>query len=286
MTRGRGCRSRMIAVAILVLGMSVRRSPAPIVESQEQPTPAPQQTSKPKPRVRTQSSSPPQKKRQPSAASSLEGPARFAGTWTGEIKQGFVGHVTATFTVSPDASSVQASQNMGGGTHPATMAGDTLSWPTGVLSATASLTLNSGGQTAQFLLKGMMGHTSSTLRRVGAAPSSVSTTPSNTQPPAPVTLSSANTQGYDTVALRPSGSMSGPKPQPPAEARDQGLTGVGVYTLHFDKPTGNLIDVTISQSTGSTVLDQAALSTLRQWHATPGCPREVPFTITYSVTTP
>ncbi|MFN2623326.1 MAG: energy transducer TonB [Chthoniobacterales bacterium] len=80
--------------------------------------------------------------------------------------------------------------------------------------------------------------------------------------------------------------MSGPKPQPPPEARGQGLTGVGVYVLHFDKPTGNLLDVTISQSTGSAVLDQAAIATLRQWHATPGCPREVPFTITYSVTGP
>jgi hypothetical protein len=157
---------RILALAIAWLWLSATRSPAPIIEPQEQPKPATQQTSKPKPRLRTQSSSPPQKKRQPSAVSSLEGPARFDGDWTGEIKQGFVGHVTAMFTVSADATSVQASQNMGGGTHPATMAGNTLSWSTGVLSATASLTLNSDGQTAQFLLKGMMGHTTSTLRRV------------------------------------------------------------------------------------------------------------------------
>jgi TonB family protein len=80
--------------------------------------------------------------------------------------------------------------------------------------------------------------------------------------------------------------MSGPKPELPPEARGQHLSGRGVYLMHFDKPTGNLIDVTLSQSTGSTVLDQAAIATLRQWHATPGCPREVPFTVTYSVTGP
>jgi TonB family protein len=93
-----------------------------------------------------------------------------------------------------------------------------------------------------------------------------------------------NTSGYDTVALRPSGSMTGPKPQIPDEARSEHLSGQGVYLLHFDKPTGNLLDVTVTQSTGSPVLDQAALATLRLWHATPGCPREVPMTITFSVT--
>lgn len=214
----------------------------------------------------------------------MQGPARFAGTWTGEVKQGLIGHVTATLTVSSDATSVQMSQNIGGGTHTATMSGNTISWPTETLSATANLIPNDDGQTAQFLLKGMLGSTTSTMRR---ATGFVPTTSSNSaQNPAPAPQSNANTQGYDTVALKPSGSMSGPKPELPPDARGQNLTGRGVYILHFDKPTGNLLDVTVSQSTGSIVLDQAAIATLRQWHATPGCPREVPFTITYSVIGP
>jgi TonB family protein len=276
---------QLIAAAVLLLWASASRSPAPIIEEQQSP-PTTEQSSKQKVRRRTttpKTDSSQTKSRNP-AASALQGPARFAGIWTGEIKQGLLGRVTASFTVSPDAISVQMSQNMGGGTHPATINGNTLSWSTGTFSATANLTPNSDGQTAQFLLKGMFGSTMSTMRRAaGFTPPAPS---SSSQTPPPITQSNANTPGYDTVALRPSGSMSGPKPELPAELHGQNLTGRGVYLMHFDKPTGNLIDVTVSQSTGSTVLDQAAIATLRQWHATPGCPREVPFTVTYSVTGP
>lgn len=279
--------NRLVTVALLLLWASASRSPAPIIETQEQQSPpTTDQSSKQKVRRRTYTpktdSSQTKTRNQPAAP--LQGPARFAGIWTGEIKQGLLGRVTATFTVSSDATSVQMSQNMGGGTHTATMNGNTLEWSTGTFSATANLTPNSDGQTAQLLLKGMLGSTTSTMRRTaGFTPT---TSPSSSQTPAPITQSNANTPGYDTVALRPSGSMSGPKPELPPEARGQHLTGRGVYLMHFDKPTGNLIDVTISQSTGSTVLDQAAIATLRQWHATPGCPREVPFTVTFSVTSP
>jgi len=278
---------RLIAAATLLLWASASHSPAPIIETQEQQSPpTTEQSSKQK--VRRRASTPKTdstqtKTRNPPAAA-LQGPARFAGIWTGEIKQGLLGRVTATFTVSSDATSVQMSQNMGGGTHPATMNGSTLEWSTGTFSATANLTPSNDGQTAQFLLKGMLGSTTSTMRRAAGFTPTTSSTSSQT--PAPITQSNANTPGYDTVALRPSGSMSGPKPELPPEARGQHLTGRGVYLMHFDKPTGNLIDVTVSQSTGSTVLDQAAIATLRQWHATPGCPREVPFTVTYSVTGP
>ena len=275
---------RLIAAVLLLLWASASHSPAPIVEEQQSP-PTTDQSSKQKVRRRSttpKTDSSQTKTRNPSAAA-LQGPARFAGIWTGEIKQGLLGRVTASFTVSPDATSVQMSQNLGGGNHPATMNGNTLLWSTGPFNATANLTPNNDGQTAQFLLKGMMGSTTSTMRRAaGFAP----TTSSKSPPPPPPAQTNAYTPGYDTVALTPSGSMSGPKPVLPPELHGQNLTGRGVYLMHFDKPTGNLIDVTVSQSTGSTALDHAAIATLRQWHATPGCPREVPFTITYSVTGP
>ena len=162
----------------------------------------------------------------------------------------------------------------------ATLSGDTLSWHTGSLGGTTTLTLNSDGQTAQVTLKGLFGNTTATLRRSSAP---VTTAPATTQEssvPAP----SADTvsPGNGFVALTPSGSMSGPRPESPPEARAQHLSGQGVFLLHFDKPTGNIIDVTVRQSTGSAILDQAAIATLRQWHATPGCPREVPMTVTYA----
>jgi TonB family protein len=277
-------RSRLIPFLVLFLWLSASRSPAPIVETPDQPPATTDQSAKQKVRRRsTTTQSAPSQTKKTTTTPVLQGPARFAGSWTGQIKQGLMGRVTATFTVSADATSVQASQNMGGGSHTATMNGDTLSWSTGTLGATANLTPSADSLSAQLTLKGLLGSTTATLRRSGAAPITTTTAPPP-QNPAPLTVT-GNTSGYDTVALRPAGSMTGPKPQIPEEARTEHLSGQGVFLLHFDKPTGNLLDVTVSQSTGSTILDQAALATLRQWHATPGCPREVPLTVTFSVTT-
>lgn len=268
----------------MFLWASAPQSPAPIIETPEQQSSATTEKQKVRRRPSTPKTDSSQAKTRNLSTAALQGPARFAGIWTGEIKQGLLGRVTASFTVSSDATSVQMSQSIGGGTHPATMNGNTLEWSTGPFSATADLTPNNDGQTAQFLLKGMFGSTTATMRRAAGFTPTISSSSSPT--PAPITQSNASTQGYDTVALRPSGSMSGPKPVLPPELHGQNLTGRGVYLMHFDKPTGNLIDVTVSQSTGSTLLDQAAIATLRQWHATSGCPREVPFTVTYSVTGP
>lgn len=275
-----------VALISLLLEAGVCHLPAPIIETPDQS--AQQQQSKPKTRSRPKTSqqTTTRSAKLSTLPSTQQGPARFAGLWSGEVKQGLIGRVLATITVSPDATSVQSSQNMGGGTHTATVTGNTISWPTGTLSATASLTLNNDGQTAQFVLKGMLGSTTATFRRVSSAPSPSTSAALAPQTPMSLAPSSVDTRGYGTVALRPSGSMSGPKPEVPPEARDQHLTGTGVFLLHFDKPTGNIIDVTLSQSTGSTVLDQAAIATLRQWHATPGCPREVPMTVTFATIGP
>lgn len=259
------------------------RLPAPVVETPDKP-PATEQPAKRKSQHRTYS---PEKTAATtrSTPAPLQGPARFVGTWSGRINQGLLGHVIGTFTISPDATSVQVSQNMGGGTREATVNGDTISWTTGILGSSASLTLNNDGQSAQLTLKGLLGNTTATLRR-GSAPVTA-TTPSTTKE-TPAITSQATTDNPSTVsvALTPSGTMSGPRPDSPPEARGQHLSGQGIYLLHFDKPTGNLIDVTVRQSAGSTILDQAAIATLRKWHATPGCPREVPMTITYSVSSP
>lgn len=274
-----------ICLAFCVLLAGSHRVPAPIIEPEDKP-PAAEQPAKPKSRHRTRSADSSSREKtnatnRSAPTPTLQGPARFVGAWSGQINQGIIGHVIATFTVSPDATAVQISKNMGGGTRTATMNGDTLSWPTGSLSGTTTLTPNNDGQTAQVTLKGIFGSTTATFRR-GSAPAG--TTPSTTLEKAGTALqASTESSGNGFVALSPSGSMSGPRPESPPEARAQRLSGQGVFLLHFDKPTGNIIDVTVSQSTGSVILDQAAIATLRQWHATPGCPREVPMTITYSV---
>lgn len=83
---------------------------------------------------------------------------------------------------------------------------------------------------------------------------------------------------------RPSGkakNLDGPKPTYPAEAVSARLSGTGKYLLTFDQTTGKVIDVTVSQSSGSPVLDNAAIAAFRQWHEDPQCAKEVTMTMTF-----
>jgi TonB family protein len=84
---------------------------------------------------------------------------------------------------------------------------------------------------------------------------------------------------------RPSGkakNLTGPSPQVPAEAGKQHLTGKGSYLLHFDQTTGTVTDVTVVQSAGSPLLDDAAIAAFRQWHEDPNCAKEVTMTMTFA----
>ena len=72
---------------------------------------------------------------------------------------------------------------------------------------------------------------------------------------------------------RPSGkarNLDGPKPIYPSEAAGLHLSG-----------TGKVIDVTVSQSAGSPILDNAAVVAFRQWHEDPQCAKEVTMTMTF-----
>jgi TonB family protein len=84
---------------------------------------------------------------------------------------------------------------------------------------------------------------------------------------------------------RPSGeakNLTGPPPQVPAEAGKQHLTGKGTYLLHFDQTTGTITDVTVVQSAGAPILDEAAITAFRQWHEDPNCAKEVTMTISFA----
>jgi TonB family protein len=83
---------------------------------------------------------------------------------------------------------------------------------------------------------------------------------------------------------RPSGkarNLDGPKPVYPPEAAGLHLSGTGKYLLQFDQTTGKIIDVTVSQSAGSPLLDNAAIAAFRQWHEDPQCAKEVTMTMTF-----
>src|SRR6266516_5119732 len=84
--------------ALVLFLISTHRVPAPIVEPEEKPTPAPEQSEAPKlkhsPKSKTVSEEPSSAKietrAKPTAAPALQGPARFAGTWSGKLNSGVV----------------------------------------------------------------------------------------------------------------------------------------------------------------------------------------------------
>jgi TonB family protein len=60
-----------------------------------------------------------------------------------------------------------------------------------------------------------------------------------------------------------------PKPEYPSQARDQGIKGDGVFILRVRIQTGVVKDVLVARSTGSRILDSAAIRALKQWHSNP-----------------
>jgi TonB family protein len=95
-------------------------------------------------------------------------------------------------------------------------------------------------------------------------------------------------EATDSKSSRPSGkarNLSGPKAEYPPEALPLKLSGTGQYVLHFDQKTGMVTDVTVAQSTGSDILDQAAIKAFRQWHEDPNCAKEVTMTHFFSFQT-
>ena len=163
---------RTFARLLLVCGLllaSAHRLPAPIIEQEDKP--APEKSEAPKRKRATKStedssSAQTETKVKTFRASVSQGPARFAGTWSGKIKQGLLGHVASSLTVNANGTSVELSHNLGGNTRPATISGNSLTWKSGVAGEiTWTLIPNSDGQTAQITMKGLMLNDATTFRR-------------------------------------------------------------------------------------------------------------------------
>lgn len=75
-----------------------------------------------------------------------------------------------------------------------------------------------------------------------------------------------------------------PRPNYPYEARRSGITGSGVAQLRVNSATGNVIKTRMAQSTGSLILDNATVETLRRWRFKPGVAENVEVPITYTLT--
>jgi cytoskeletal protein RodZ len=179
----------MSARCVLVTAVSilfwVDRLPAPIVE-EEKSTPAPEQSEAPKRKRSTKSTTAEKSSMQTETKTKVEtapvvqGPAKFAGTWTGKVNQGLLGHVPTTVTVDSNANSVELNRNLGGGNRKATINGNSISWHSGVMGeVTWTLTPNGDGQTAQVTMKGMLLNDTMTFRR--AQPGLTSPAPAQTR---------------------------------------------------------------------------------------------------------
>jgi TonB family protein len=73
------------------------------------------------------------------------------------------------------------------------------------------------------------------------------------------------------------------QPEYPYEARRSRITGHGVLVADVDYATGKVASVKIEKSTGSRILDQAALSAFSQWQFKPRTIRQFRTPIHYEM---
>ena len=78
--------------------------------------------------------------------------------------------------------------------------------------------------------------------------------------------------------------VNAPRPQYPYEARSRKITGSGVCVVTVDPGSGSVTGASMTQSIGSPILDNAALSAFRQWRFRPGTVSQVRIPITFTMT--
>ena len=106
-----------------------------------------------------------------------------------------------------------------------------------------------------------------------------------TKPIAPIVKPGKNgSAGSPTWSSAKVLAVSAPRPEYPYEARRQRITGEGVVAMTVDPVTGNVTSASMSKSTGSPFLDNAALTGFRRWRFKPGTVSSVQCPITFTLT--
>jgi TonB family protein len=82
-------------------------------------------------------------------------------------------------------------------------------------------------------------------------------------------VEAAKKEAHLTVDLR-AVLVSGVAPEYPYEARREHITGRGIVVMKIDRTTGRVASCEMAPSTGSPILDDAALATFRRWRFKPG----------------
>jgi TonB family protein len=100
----------------------------------------------------------------------------------------------------------------------------------------------------------------------------------------PVVRPSTNTHpGSLPVSSARAFAVSAPRPEYPYEAKRQKITGDGVVVMRVDPATGNVINVSMSKTTGSPFLDNAAVTGFKRWRFRPGSVSSVTCPVTFTL---
>jgi TonB family protein len=78
--------------------------------------------------------------------------------------------------------------------------------------------------------------------------------------------------------------LNAPRPEYPYEARRARITGDGIVVMTIDPGSGNVVHVTMSESTGNQFLDNAAVAGFRRWRFKPGTVSSVTCPVTFALT--
>lgn len=117
------------------------------------------------------------------------------------------------------------------------------------------------------------------------------------EPNPPSVPRNTNTRAKPIVKVNPGGvsgsqvfsaarinTLSAPRLEYPYEARRQKLTGSGIAVMTVNRLTGWVTNVTIEISTGSILLDNAAISGFRRWRFKPGTVSRLRTPVTFTLT--
>ena len=84
-----------------------------------------------------------------------------------------------------------------------------------------------------------------------------------------------------SLSVAQSMAITAPLPDYPYEAKRRNLTGSGTCVVTVDTATGTVTNATMSQSTGSPLLDKLTIQTFKSWRFKPGTVSQVRVPISY-----
>ena len=105
-----------------------------------------------------------------------------------------------------------------------------------------------------------------------------------TKPIAPLVKPTNNrTAGSLSLSSAKVLATNAPRPEYPYEARRQRITGSGVVAMTINPVNGGVSSVSMSHTTGSPFLDNAALTAFRRWRFKPGTVSSVTCPVTFTL---